>query len=239
MADIKKKNPYMPFVHIVIGCIIAVLFTKIPAGNSGITPLGLALVGTFLVTKAMHETLLKYNVSISVMEPVKGGALMNLPQEALDKLAEMDKDASPASWAIRFAASQKNVMIVLSGMSSLEQVNDNTAFMKEFKPLTDSEMKTVLGLNEIIARNYKIKCTACNYCTVNCPQNIAIPDYFELYNKREQFGAKMGYTSKYRKIAEAKGKASDCIECLQCESKCPQSLPITNYLKQVADAFEK
>ena len=120
-------------------------------------------------------------------------------------------------------------MMVLSGMSDMEQVLDNTSYMQDFKPLTEKEMQMVHLAGDIIRGSVKIPCTGCAYCTVNCPQNIPIPQYFAAFNRNE--------AGEIASLAERFGKASDCVECGQCEAMCPQLLPIRNWLKTIAEEY--
>ena len=174
------------------------------------------------------------------MEPVKGGALARVPAEAERLFRDLRPDLSPASWAIRYAASLDGVMMVLSGMSSLEQLLDNTSYMQSFEPLSDRERAVVTEAVGIIRRSIAIPCTACRYCVPGCPKQIAIPEYFALFNAEKQslnrgFSIQRAY---YETYAGTRGKASECIACRKCEKICPQHLPITDYLRQVAAAFE-
>lgn len=181
----------------------------------------------------------KYGKPVFVMEPCKGGTLVNLPDEALRLMKEYAPEASAASWAFRFAASQEGVVRVLSGMNSMEQVMDNTATFKEFKPITEEAMAIIDQVREIIEKNTPIPCTACSYCTHGCPKQIAIPEYFALYNSiARTTGSFSSQASYYNNISLRHGKAGDCIGCRQCEKACPQHLPITDYLKDVAEKFE-
>ena len=181
----------------------------------------------------------KYGKPVFVMEPCKGGTLVNLPDEALRLMKEYAPEASAASWAFRFAASQEGVVRVLSGMNSMEQVMDNTPTFKEFKPITEEEMAIIDQVREIIEKNTPIPCTACSYCPHGCPKQIAIPEYFALYNSiARTTGSFSSQASYYNNISLRHGKAGDCIGCRQCEKACPQHLPITDYLKDVAEKFE-
>lgn len=174
--------------------------------------------------------------------PIKGGMLANVPAEAEALLKGARPEMSVASWAIRFAASQENVFMVLSGMSDEQQVEDNLSYMKDFAPLSDEEKDLVAKSAAIIKSKEKVPCTGCRYCTDGCPMKIAIPDYFKLLNRISMFGegqlasAKSIYKDRTEK--EGHGKASDCVGCRQCEEHCPQHLPITEYLEEAAKTFE-
>jgi len=182
----------------------------------------------------------KYNKPIIVMEPCKGGTLINVPEEAEKLMKDYNPAASTASWALRYAASQKGVFRVLSGMNSMEQVEDNTSFMNDFVPLNEEENAIIEKVTKIINDKTAVQCTACEYCTHGCPKNIAIPKYFALYNSimrtTGSFSSQMVY---YNNIAINNGKASECIGCNQCEGACPQHLPIVTHLKDVVEKFEK
>ena len=176
------------------------------------------------------------------MEPVKGGTLAKLPDAAEKMLKAADPSMSIPSWAIRFAATRENVMVVLSGMSNMEQLLDNTGYMQDFKPLTSEEDAMMLKAAGIINSTISIPCTGCSYCTVNCPQNIAIPQYFSLYNAEMQESEEKGWNSQstyYENLTEHFGKASDCLKCGRCEAMCPQHLHIRRYLEDVAAKFEE
>lgn len=182
-----------------------------------------------------YEVAVKHGKKVVVMEPVKGGTLADIPESAEKILREMDPNVSIASWAIRFAASLENVMMVLSGMSSMEQVIDNTNIVGDFKPLTQQEHEKMLEVAEIIRSYVAVPCTACSYCTDGCPMNIRIPDLFKVYNN---YNTVSWINNRFNAVVKDSGKPSDCIGCGQCESICPQHLPIPELLKKVAEKFE-
>lgn len=193
-------------------------------------------------SRKCYEVCVKYGKSVLVMEPIKGGMLANVPAEAEALLKGARPEMSVASWAIRFAASQENVFMVLSGMSDEQQVEDNLSYMKDFAPLSDEEKDLAAKSAAIIKSKEKVPCTGCRYCTDGCPMKIAIPDYFKLLNRISMFGegqlASVKSIYKDRTEKEGHGKASDCVGCRQCEEHCPQHLPITEYLEEAAKTFE-
>ena len=181
----------------------------------------------------------RHQKPVVVMEPCKGGTLVNLPEEARALLCSRDPQASPASWAFRFAASQPGVIRVLSGMNAPEQVRENAATFRDFRPLTQEEQDLLWQVADILKQNIPMPCTGCGYCTHGCPQEIAIPQYFALYNSiASHTGSFSSHGAYYNNLSLQHGKASDCIGCRQCEAACPQYLPITQYLKKVAEEFE-
>ena len=187
-------------------------------------------------SRACYDVIAKHGKQVIVMEPVKGGTLAKVPAELEEMLKAREPDMSPSSWAIRFAASQEQVMVVLSGMSNLEQMLDNTGYMQDFKPLNEEEQAMMIRAADIINRNIDIACTACSYCTDGCPMNIAIPKYFALYNAARHTPSG-NEQAEYEALGNEFGKPSDCIQCGQCERKCPQHLPIRQYLQNVAKYF--
>ena len=142
-----------------------------------------------LRAKECYGIATRHGKPVIVMEPIKGGALANIPEKADEILKAQTPGLSTASWAIRFAATHENVMMVLSGMSNMEQVADNLSYMKDFKPLSEAEMKALKQAADIIRSGIAIPCTACRYCISEseCPKNIAIPNYFALYNDNKNF----------------------------------------------------
>ncbi len=182
-------------------------------------------------SRLCYETATKHGKPVIVMEPIKGGSLANPPKKAEKIFKDANHDASCASWAIRFAASLPNVMVVLSGMSELWQVEDNLSYMDDFKPLTENEYKTVAEATENI--KFAIPCTACRYCTDGCPMSISIPDIFAAYNTMKHDIHKKGEArEKYAEIIKTSGRASDCIGCEQCVNACPQHLEIPRLLSE-------
>ena len=192
-------------------------------------------------SRACYEVAAKHGKPVIVMEPVKGGTLAKVPERLEALFREREPEMSAASWAIRFAASQENVMMVLSGMSNMEQLLDNTGYMKDFRPMNADELALMKQAAAILNESIAIPCTGCSYCTVNCPRRIAIPKYFSLYNADMQEIEEKGWTpqgSYYQNLTLRFGKASDCIKCGRCEAMCPQHLPIRRYLQDVAKHFE-
>ena len=184
-----------------------------------------------------YEVARKYNKDVLIMEPVKGGALINLPskaQEVLDKL----NGGSNASYAIRFAASFEGVTMVLSGMSNMDHMNDNVSFMKDFKPLSKEEFDAVYKVCDIFNKQNLIACTGCKYCIDGCIKNIPIPEIFACLNEKKRTND--WNSNYYYDISTSnKGKASDCIKCGKCEKLCPQYLPIRDLLVEAKETFDK
>ena len=189
-------------------------------------------------SRKCYEVCRKHNKPVIVMEPVKGGNLVNLPEDAKAIYARLGT-ASPASYAIRFAAGFEGMFMVLSGMSNMAQMQDNLSYMKDSRPLDEAEMQAVGEVRDILRSMRLIPCTACRYCTDGCPKHISIPDLFSCMN------AKVGYHDWsagffYREVfTKNNGKASECIGCGKCERSCPQHLPIRSLLKDVAKEFEQ
>lgn len=186
-------------------------------------------------SRKCYEVCRKYGKPVIVMEPVKGGCLVNLP-EAAQKIFDELNGGSNASYAIRFAAGFEGIGMVLSGMSNLEQMRDNLSFMKEFRPLDQREQEAVAKVRTILHSMGTIPCTACRYCTEVCPTGIAIPDLFACMNNRKLFNS--GVRISYYPVYTQKAKPSDCVNCGQCEAICPQKLPIRQLLADVAKEFE-
>ena len=179
-------------------------------------------------SRLCYEVCRKHGKPVLVMEPVKGGTLVNLPQAALDLLP----GGSPASYAIRYAASFEDIIMVLSGMSNMEQMEDNLSYMADFQPLNEKEYQIIDKVRTLYQAQHKIPCTACRYCVDGCPAGIPIPEIFALQN------AKLG-GEEYDAAAYGKflATAADCVDCGQCEGACPQALHIRELLKEVDKSF--
>ena len=189
-----------------------------------------------------YEVAQKHGKKVMVMEPIKGGALVNLPDEAMKKFNEFyapigNPALTPASLAIRYAASLDEVEIVLSGMSDLAQLDNNTTYMNDFKPLSKEEYKLVDDITEILSSTGTIQCTSCRYCTEVCPKNINIPEYFGLFNMHAVTGNKSNMY--YERFSMNHGKASECIKCGLCEKNCPQHIDIRKKLEDFAALYEQ
>ncbi len=193
---------------------------------------------TAVQSRKCYEVCVRHGKPVIVMEPVKGGSLANLPEDAKAVLDALH-GGSPASYAIRFAASFPGIKMVLSGMSDLEQMQDNLSFMKDFQPLNETELAAVRKVQEIFRSKNLIPCTACRYCTDGCPRHIAIPDLFAVMNTKQIYHD-WNADYYYNVVHTAPGrKASDCLRCGKCEKACPQHLPIRKLLEDVAGEFEK
>ena len=181
------------------------------------------------------EVCVRHDKPVLVMEPIKGGGLVFLPDAALEKLNALN-EGSPASIALRFAAEQDPVVMVLSGMTTLPQVRENVAFMQDPKPLSEAAHRTLAEVREMIRSLKLVECTGCRYCTDGCPMQINIPGIFRCMNDRIKFPNRP--EGRYARVTEKGGKASDCIACGACEQVCPQHLPIRDLLKRAAEQFE-
>ena len=190
-------------------------------------------------SRKCYEVCQERGLPVVIMEPVKGGTLANVPEEVTKLFKDYNSEASVPSWAIRFAASLPNVKIVLSGMSDMDQLLDNTSYMQDLKPLNDEEKALIKKATDIINASIDIPCTGCSYCTDGCPKQIAIPELFATMNAKQihhDWHTDYYYNAVY---ALPGHKASDCVKCGKCESVCPQHLPIRQLLENVANEFEK
>lgn len=189
-----------------------------------------------------YNTAVKHNKDVIVMEPVKGGTLAQLPPKAMelfksfygDKSEEMP---SSASLAVRYAASLDKVKIVLSGMSDLAQLDDNTSYMCDFKPISEDERRLVEDITTVLKSSIKVPCTGCRYCLEECPVNINIPDYFGLLNLYAVTGKKTNMY--YERYSMNHSKASECLKCGACEGICPQHIDIRGFIEEFAKLYEE
>ena len=187
-------------------------------------------------SKKCYDVVRKHKKDVMIMEPVRGGELVKLPIEA-DKILKDLNGGSNASYAIRFAASFEGVIMVLSGMSNLSQMNDNLSYMKEFIPLNKKEMDACFKVANIIKQHKLIPCTSCRYCVDGCVKKILIPDIFAIVNAKI---LNSGYDPlAYKNLTINSGKASECIKCGKCEIECPQHLPIRELLEKNARDLER
>lgn len=176
-------------------------------------------------------------IPVTVMEPLRGGGLVNLSDKALQKLKE-NSDNSPAAFGLRWAASRDNVVTVLSGMSNLQQVKENIQTFIDYKDMDEKEEKLADEVAKIIQSQGEINCTACKYCTEVCPRGINIPALFALYNQYKVTGNKMLFKIYYESLADNE-KADKCIKCNLCNKNCPQSLDIPTLLAKINDEYNK
>ena len=173
----------------------------------------------------------KLGIPVVVMEPVRGGALANFAEDMNEKFYALDKEASIASYALRFVASYPNVKVILSGMSAMEQVKDNVATFSPFRPLNDAEAQTVGEIRETLKARMQNGCTGCRYC-VPCPHGVDIPGNFKIWNTYHMY-------QKFQPVRLAWGnmsrkhKANNCVQCGACEEKCPQKIKISQDMPRV------
>lgn len=186
-----------------------------------------------------YDVARKHGKPIFVMEPCKGGSLAGfLPDDVKALFRDTNPNASCASWAIRFAASLEGVEVVLSGMSSLEQVEDNISFMKSFMPLSAEERDVIECAREMLSAYPTVPCTACFYCTKNCPAGIPIPHIIKSLNRYVVFSDRQVAQSSYDWDTRFGNKASTCAGCGKCEYACPQHIKIREQMKKASEIFD-
>lgn len=187
-------------------------------------------------SRKCYETCVRHGKKVFVMEPVKGGTLASLPEEAEAKLRTCHPDWTPSDWALRFVQSLPGVEICLSGMGSVDQVKAN---IQPSERLTEAEIKLLMEVRDIIESKTAIACTGCGYCVSHCPTHIPIPQYIRMYNELFRYpGDDWKIIPSYNQMALSAGKASDCICCHSCEKHCPQNLKIAEHMNTVKTRFE-
>ncbi len=189
-------------------------------------------------SRRCYEVARRLGKPIVIMEPIKGGFLADMNQEVMGLFKAVRPDDSAAAWALRYAASLDGLITVLSGMSNLEQMEDNLETMSSFVPFTDGDRLVIDQVMDILRNIPVIPCTDCRYCLDGCPQQINIPGVFRLVNDYKVYGNLTGSRNAYNWVTGGGGKASDCIECGACEQACPQHLEIIDLLKEAAAILE-
>jgi predicted aldo/keto reductase-like oxidoreductase len=185
-----------------------------------------------------HETAMRHQKPIVVMEPLKGGLLTNPPDSVRAVFENAAPHVSLASWGLRYAASQENIMTVLSGMSTIGQMRDNVSCMTDFQPLNRDELLVIEKAREAIGKIRNIPCTACQYCVEGCPRHIPIPKIFGAYNRKLVYDDLPAARLQYAVEVLSGGKASDCAACGKCEQVCPQHIGVAEHLKMIGQELD-
>ncbi|MCL2125481.1 MAG: aldo/keto reductase [Oscillospiraceae bacterium] len=190
-------------------------------------------------SRRLYETARKHNKPFNIMGPVKGGLLSGAGSEAETMLRKINPDVSAASWAVRFVAPLEGLHVMLSGMGTMEQLEDNINTIKNLKPLSDEEKAVLREVADVLHKMPTIPCTGCKYCVENCPQKLKIPALIELYNEFITFNQKrsIGYT--FEEVTAGGLLPSKCTACHSCEKHCPQHIEIPDTMRKAADAYEQ
>ena len=189
-------------------------------------------------SRLCYEACQKHNVPITIMEPIRGGSLAAMHPDVMKIISDYSPDKSAAYWALRFCASLNGLIACLSGMSNLEQVEENTRVMKDMEPLSEADRAMLDAVVKKLESLPLIPCTGCKYCITNCPKEIPTPGIISMLNEYTKYQNLRGAKFSYGMMTRGGGKASDCIGCKSCEDHCPQHLPITDLLKKAADLLE-
>ena len=188
-------------------------------------------------SRKVWEVARSYGKPVVIMEPVKGGMLANPPAPVLDILRAAEPDRSPVEWALRFALNTEGLIACLSGMSSLQQMRENLATLGRLSPLSQAEIDTLAAARAKLAELIAVPCTGCHYCMEDCPVSMPIAGIMESLNRAALYGDDQG-KGNYGFATREGVKASDCIQCAQCEAACPQHIDIVHQLEVAAEKFE-
>jgi predicted aldo/keto reductase-like oxidoreductase len=241
MAELKKKGliRHWGFSFHADPELLRILLTKHPDAEFVQLQLNYAdWENPGVASRKNWEICKEFGKPVTVMEPVKGGILADPIPTVKAVFDPVRGGSSYSSYAVRFAASLENLIVVLSGMSSLAQMEDNLSYMKDFRPLTEAEQELIHKAQEALNNDKSIPCTACRYCTEGCPMGIPIPDIFTVANRRKG-SPRFRTVREYGIVTQGKGKASECIQCGQCEAACPQHLPIIELLESCRSMEEE
>ena len=191
---------------------------------------------TLQQAKEKCELLNRYGIPIWVMEPVRGGYLATIDSERAKPFLELEPQRSIASWAIRWVESLPQVAVVLSGMSDLQQLEDNVATMTHFEPMNEQELAAIDRVVEEIRKVNEIPCTGCRYC-MDCPMGVDIPEIFSIYSQYKIFGKEKAFVQDYEEVVEHGNGAEHCVRCMACTTKCPQMIAIPDKLEMIAKLY--
>lgn len=184
----------------------------------------------------LYRELERRNLPVMVMEPVRGGYLATIDSERAKPFLELEPQRSIASWAIRWVESLPQVAVVLSGMSDLQQLEDNVAAMTHFEPMNEQELAAIDRVVEEIRKVNEIPCTGCRYC-MDCPMGVDIPEIFSIYSQYKIFGKEKAFVQDYEEVVEHGNGAEHCVRCMACTTKCPQMIAIPDKLEMIAKLY--